>query len=296
LSCAVVVMCLRCLMIVPLLLLSSLPLTSSATSSSTLPLYGIFPWRTLPFTQTQTLQASLPILSQALGVPVVLPEGGVESGCVVPPEVSTIDLASDDRISVPSRAALLAKARRSHADLGDAHTVALSLAHVMAWERFQLSGAPYALFVVDPAGVAPVGSGGEGGGGGGGGGGGAPLKGLHLEGGGKLAWDLALLGSLVPPSLTSSAAGGGEQLDWAIKPLKWRGWYAYILTAQGVKTLIEEGALPLSQRLESHAGSLVDLGLLNAVAWRGRRGGGGGGCWRAKQAPVVVVGVLLLLL
>lgn len=248
-----------------ILFLQCLPATSSATALS-LPLYGIFPWRTLSFTQHQTLQAVLPTLTQALGIPVVLPEGGVESGCVTPPEVSTINLASDDRISVPSRAALVSKSRRSHADLGDAHTVSLSLGHVTAWERFLVSGAPYALFVVDPGNVVVAPGGGSGGG---------SLEGLHLgEGGvggpGKLAWDLALLGSLVPPTLSS--AGGGD-LDWAYKPLKWRGWYAYILSAKGVKTLLDEGALPLSQRLESHAGSLVDLGLLSAVAWRGRRGG-----------------------
>ena len=237
---------------------------NSYSKSQVLELYGLFSPQTPEATASGQLSKSLAHLSSALGVPVVLPEGS-NNGVIIVPAPSSIDLSSDDRIGVPARAALLSRSRRSHADLGGPEAVALSLGHVAAWQRFQKSGAPLGLFVLDSWAV---------------------LGDVNVDAREELgrvmssegqAWDLLLLSTLVAPLQakgTTPASNIPESTtllspNWMAAPIKWRGWNAYALTAKGVGILLEEGALPLSQRLEGHASSLVDLGLLKAVSWRG---------------------------
>jgi hypothetical protein len=77
------------------------------------------------------------------------------SGAVEVPSPPALNLQRDDRINVPSRALLVQGARRAFGDLGDARAVALALGHHAAWQRFQASGQPLGLFVVEPESLAP---------------------------------------------------------------------------------------------------------------------------------------------
>ena len=254
-----------------------------AAAQPPLALYGLFAAATPPAARAPALAAAAASLAAALGLPLAPPADG--SGAVeVPAPQAPSALQHDDRINVPSRALLAQGARRAYGDLGDARAVALALGHHAAWLRFQASGLPLALFVVEPESLQV---------GGGGGGGGAVRQALGSAG---AAWDLLVLASLVPPQRAAAAAPAGgsaaeaaalAQAGWAT-PLRWRGWHAYALTQAGVGTLLREGALPLSQRLEAFASTLVDLGSLRALAPLPRSGSEGAEAGAAAAAAAAL--------
>ena len=274
---------------------STMLVNSSAQAPAAAPpplaLYGLFAASTAPPARAHALAAAAAGLAAALGLPLAPPADG--SGAVeVPAPQTPSQLQHDDRVNVPSRALLVQGARRAYGDLGDARAVALALGHHAAWLRFQASGLPLALFVVEPESLQL-----------GGGGGGAVVR-QALDGAGA-AWDLLVLASLVPPQRAAAAAAeaaaaaahaaGGSaaeaaalaQAGWAT-PLRWRGWHAYALTQAGVGTLLREGALPLSQRLEAFASTLVDLGSLRALAPLPRGGSEGAEAGAAAAAAAAL--------
>ena len=114
----------------------------------------------------------------------------------------------------------------------------------------------------------------------------------NREGGGGVSspFHLAILSSRVqpvnalPPSLSSSTLSikqpqqhknnAAETEGLAVTalldagwrtPLAWRNWDAYVVTKKGAEILLSNGALPMTSRAESHAASLVALGLLRAI-------------------------------
>jgi hypothetical protein len=233
-----------------------------APAAAALPVYGLFSAAAPAAARAAALAAALPALAASLGAPCA----AADDGAVEAPAPASLDLVKDDRINVPSRALLLHGARRAFSDLGDARAVSLALGHHAAWQRFHRSGLPLAVFLVDPEALLPPAPGS------------APPPALRaaLARGGA-AWDLLLLGALVPPQRARARAGDAalEQAGWMV-PLRWRGWHAYVLSRAGAEALLREGALPLSQRSEAYASSLVDLGLLRALALAPGGGGGGG--------------------
>ena len=244
-------------------------------------MYGLFSPGSPAGFRARTLSAAVSTLTSILGVPTALVAAA--DGVVEVPSPGGLDLARDDRIGVPARALLVQGARRSFGDLGpDARAVALALAHHAAWKRFHESGQPLGLILVDPESLLPP----------------APSAGapearrqaaLRAALTRASAWDLLLLGALVPPQLQSAARGAAaaeaalEHAGW-VTAQRWRGWHAYMLTRAGAATLLEEGALPLAQRAEAHASCLVELGLLRALALRSEVEGGGGAAAAATAA------------
>ena len=264
-----------------------LPTLSHSNTSNATPItvYGLFAASTPQGTRAAALASAAAALAQSLSLPELL---AAADGAVEVPSPQSLDLRTDDRINVPSRALLAQGARRSYGDLGDARAVALALGHHAAWLRFQGSGTPLGLFLVEPEGVLP---------------GAAPAAAAAAVrsalGSAGAAWDLLLLGALVPPQQLRPPPPGDAALalagGWAV-PLRWRGWHAYVLTQAGVDALLREGALPLSQRAEAHASALVDLGHLRALALRegggvgagaGAGSSGGGAEGAARGAPII---------
>jgi hypothetical protein len=187
-----------------------------------------------------------------------------------------ISVAADDRIGVPARAAMMARSRRSYSDLGDRRAVALYIAHAEAWKMIAEGNAPLALVILDPSTLsgddtkqppehlsafeALLGEMGD------------ANEAVEDNGLSASVWDIALLSSQSAPldaarqgaRLWSFTAGKLAKAGWRV-PVAWRGWDAYLLTRRGARILISNGALPMTSRSESHASSLIALGLLRGV-------------------------------
>jgi hypothetical protein len=240
-------------MLLPLLLTFLLPVGSLLANSTPLSVYGLFAPSTSTSTSTRSLSAACGLLSTAWGVQAAPAEEAV----VEVPSPSSLNLLKDDRINVPSRVLLMQGGRRAYSDLGDALAVSLALGHHAAWLRFQRSGQPLGLFLVEPESIesaAPEAAAAAA----------AALR--QALGQAGSAWDLLLLGALVPPQRALPCPHPAmADAGWVV-PLRWRAWHAYVLTQAGVQALLKEGALPLSQRSEAFASTLVDLGRLKALA------------------------------
>ena len=161
-----------------------------------------------------------------LEFPVVLRVPAVDGG--------TVDIWSDDRVSLLARRNIATGERRDHSELNTRGAIGCYLSHLEIWKRVLGEGRSYAIVFEDDAQV-PIGTF-------------AAIQRLLDEEHDGAPWDVRLLGAL---SLTLASERGRASRDGWRRCVGFMGTHAYAITPAGAAKLLRR-SLPIMLHVDGY--------------------------------------------